>query len=82
MFNTWVLTSFQDEFKPNISVYAHPRDPSNHSSIDSETYNLDRLILQNKFLNNPSRKLNSSNKVRIVTVSARIYVPSGFKLHY
>jgi len=81
MFNTWVLTSIQDEFKPNVSVYAHPRDPSNHSSIDSETYNLDRLVLQNKFLNNPSRNF-KSNKVRIVTVSARIHVPSGIKLHY
>lgn len=72
---------FQDDFKPNVSVYAHPRDPSNHSSIDSETYNFDRLVLQNNILNNPSR--NSGNKIRIVTVSPRrIYVPSSIKLHY
>lgn len=68
--------AFQDEFKPNVSLYAHPRDPSNHSSIDSETYDLDRLVLQNNILNNPSR--NSGTKVRIVTVRPRRIYVSNF----
>ncbi|KIM38136.1 hypothetical protein M413DRAFT_30284 [Hebeloma cylindrosporum] len=59
------MSSLSDDFKPNFSVYAHPRDPSNHSSVDSETHNLNTSVLQNKILNNPSRTSNS--KIRIVT---------------